>query len=210
VVGGNVSFYNESFGEAIYPTPVIGMLGLMPDVDDRLTSDFKTEDDRILLLGETRDELGGSEYMKVIRDKVAGRPPAIDWDAENALVKLLTQAASKHILSSAHDLSEGGLAVALAESCMQGGIGARVNMGEVAEPHVTLFSETQARALVSVTPENLEAFKMMASDLGVPVREIGLVGGDSVRVAGAFELDLAQIKEVYDTALEKMIAGAHH
>jgi phosphoribosylformylglycinamidine synthase len=93
---------------------------------------------------------------------------------------------------------------------MQGGIGARVNMGEVTEPHVTLFSETQARALVSVTPENLEAFKMMASDLGVPVREIGLVGGGSVRVAGAFELNLAQIKEVYDTALEKMIAGAHH
>ncbi|MHB8895903.1 MAG: phosphoribosylformylglycinamidine synthase subunit PurL [Candidatus Geothermincolia bacterium] len=210
VVGGNVSFYNESFGEAIYPTPVIGMLGLMPDVEDRVTSSFKNMDDRIMLLGETHDELGGSEYLKVIHGKVAGRPPAVDWDAETALVKLLTEAASQHLLASAHDLSEGGLAVALAESCMQGGHGARVDIPEILEPHVMLFSETQARALVSVSPENLAAFQELAGKLGVPLREIGLVGGDTVRVAGAFELGLARIKEVYDTALEKMVAGAHH
>lgn len=210
VVGGNVSFYNESFGEAILPTPVIGMLGLMPKVEDRITSDFKAESDRILLLGETADELGGSEYLKVIHGKVAGKPPAIDWPAEKALIELMTQAASKHLVASAHDLSEGGLAVALAESCMQGGLGARVSLPETLEPHVMLFSETQARALVSIASDDLNAFLGLADKIGVPVKEIGLVGGDSVRVAGAFDLDLGEIREVYDTALEKMAAGAHH
>jgi phosphoribosylformylglycinamidine synthase subunit PurL len=210
VVGGNVSFYNESFGEAIYPTPVIGMLGVMPDVEDRVTSDLKKESDVLLLLGETRDELGGSEYLKVLHGKVAGRPPAIDWDAENALVKCLTEAASRHLLASAHDLSEGGLGVALAESCMQGGLGASVKLPDGLPPHVALFSETQARALVSVAESDLEAFKELAGGLGVPASEIGTVGGDSLKVEGLIDLDLERMKSVYDGALEKMIAGAQH
>jgi phosphoribosylformylglycinamidine synthase subunit PurL len=210
VVGGNVSFYNESFGEAIYPTPVIGMLGVMPDVDDRVTSGFNKEGDRVLLLGETRDELGGSEYLKVMHGKVAGKPPAIDWDAEIALVKCLTEGASRHLLASAHDLSEGGLGVALVESCMQGSLGASVALAGGLAPHVELFSETQARALVSVSESDLDAFTELAGSLGVPVSAIGAVGGDTVRVEGALELDLAKVKAVYDGALEKMIAGAHH
>jgi phosphoribosylformylglycinamidine synthase len=209
-VGGNVSFYNESFGEAIYPTPVIGMLGLMEDVDDRVASAFKAEGDKVLLLGETRDELGGSELLKVLHDRVAGKPPAVDWDAEKALIRFLTKAARAHLLASAHDLSEGGLAVALAESCLQGDIGAEVELPEGLRRHVALFSESQARALVSVAPENLTALTEMADDIGVPVRVLGTVCGRELKVEGAFDLALEEMSNVYETALEKMIAGAHH
>ena len=210
VVGGNVSFYNESFGEAIFPTPVIGMLGLLEDVDDRMVSAFLSEGDKVLLLGDTADELGGSEYLKVIHDKIAGVSPAIDWPAEKALIECLTGAASAHLLISAHDLSEGGLAVALAESCLQGGIGAEVEIpGELA-PVTALFSETQARALVSVAPDKLDAFTAMARQKGVPVHALGTVGGDSLSVEGAFVLPLEEMRDIYDNALEKMIAGAHH
>lgn len=210
VVGGNVSFYNESFGEAVYPTPVIGMLGLIPDVEDRMTSGFKAENDRILLLGRTRDELGGSEYLKVLHGKVAGKPPAVDWPAETALVEFLVEAAAAHMLSSAHDLSEGGLGVALAESCLQGGLGARVDLGEELPAHVALFSESQGRVLASVSPGDLNAVLGLADKHGVPVRELGTVGGDSIRVAGVMGVALGEARELYDGALEKMVAGASH
>ena len=210
VVGGNVSFYNESFGEAIYPTPVIWMLGLLEDVDDRVVSAFVREGDKVLLLWETRDELGGSELLKVLHDKVAGKPPAVDWDAEKALIGVLTRGAKAHLLSSAHDLSEGGLAVALAESCLQGDIGAEVELPGGLAPHVALFSESQARVLVSVAPENITALTEMADDCGVPVTVLGTTGGRTVKVEGAFDLSLEEASSVYESALEKMIAGAHH
>ncbi len=210
VVGGNVSFYNESFGEAIYPTPVIGMLGLLDDVNNRVTSKFKSEGDRILLLGETREDLGGSEYLKVLHKRVEGKPPAIDWDAEKALIECLTRAAASHLLASAHDLSEGGLGVALAESCIWGGVGAKIELPEGNAPHMALFSETQARALVSVSSENLVEFIETADGLGVPVRVLGAVGGDALNVDGILDFALDEMKVIYDTALERMVAGAHH
>ena len=209
VVGGNVSFYNESFGEAIYPTPVVGMLGLLGDVDNRVGSAFVRGGDLVVLLGETKDELGGGEYLKVIHGKVAGSPPAIDWQAEKGLIKCLTRAAGSNIVSSAHDLSEGGLAVALAESCIQGGTGAGVQLSGGLPPHVMLFSESQSRVLVSVQPAKLEALKEIAGRLGVPLEVIGRTGGDSVDVEGAFSAPLEEIKDVYENSLERMIAGAH-
>ncbi|MBU4193985.1 MAG: phosphoribosylformylglycinamidine synthase subunit PurL [Actinomycetia bacterium] len=210
VVGGNVSFYNESFGEAIYPTPVIGMLGLLDDVADRVGSSFAADGDHIVLLGQTGDELGGSEYLKVLHGTVAGRPPAVDWAAEKALVECLTRAASARLLSSAHDLSEGGLAVALAESCLQGDIGASVEIPGGLPPHVAAFSESQSRALVSVKRENLSALEEIAGEAGVPVQVIGTTGGDRLEAAGAFSLTLSEMKSTYEEALEQMIAGAHH
>ena len=209
VVGGNVSFYNESFGEAIYPTPVVGMLGLLGDVDNRVGSAFVRGGDLVLLLGETKDELGGGEYLKVTHGKVAGSPPVIDWQAEKGLIKCLTQAAGSNIVSSAHDLSEGGLAVALAESCIQGGTGASVKLSGGLPPHVMLFSESQSRVLVSVQPAKLEALKEIAGRLGVPLEVIGRTGGDRVDVEGAFSAPLEEIKDVYENSLERMIAGAH-
>jgi len=210
VVGGNVSFYNESFGEAIYPTPVVGMLGLLDDVDDRVGSAFIREGDLVALLGETKDELGGSEYLKVIHGKVAGSPPSIDWDAEKGLIRCLTRAAEANLLSSAHDLSEGGLAVALSESAIQGGTGAGVKLAGDLPLHVLLFSESQSRALVSLEPGKLEALKEIAARLGVPLEVIGRTGGDNLEVEGAFSIPLEKMKDVYMNSLEKMIAGAHH
>jgi phosphoribosylformylglycinamidine synthase II len=210
VVGGNVSFYNESFGEAIYPTPVIGMLGLLDDVDRRLGSAFVREGDLVVLLGETKDELGGSEYLKVIQGKVAGPPPSIDWSAERGLIECLTRAAGSGMLASAHDLSEGGLSVALAESCIQGGTGAGVKLAGDLPLHVLLFSESQSRALVSVQPAKIESLEAIAGELGVPLEVIGRTGGDSLEVEGAFLVSLEEIEDVYVNSLEKMIAGAHH
>jgi len=208
VVGGNVSFYNESFGEAIYPTPVVGMLGLLEDVDNHVGSGFTAEGDTVVLLGGTRDELGGSEYLKVIHDKVGGRPPSIDWEAEKGLIKCLTSAASERLLSSAHDLSEGGLAVALAESCLQGGMGARVEMAGDLKPYVLCFSESQGRALVSVPPDRLAALRNIASGLGVPLAVLGRTGGDSLVVEGVLSLSLEEMRDVYENSLERMITGA--
>jgi len=210
VVGGNVSFYNESFGEAIYPTPVVGMLGLLDDVDDRVGSAFIREGDLVALLGETKDELGGSEYLKVIHGKVAGSPPSIDWDAEKGLIRCLTRAAEANLLSSAHDLSEGGLAVALSESVIQGGTGAGVKLAGDLPLHVLLFSESQSRALVSLEPGKLEALKEIAARLGVPLEVIGRTGGDNLEVEGAFSIPLEKMTDIYMNSLEKMIAGAHH
>ena len=210
VVGGNVSFYNESFGEAIYPTPVVGMLGLLDDVDDRVGSAFIREGDLVALLGETKDELGGSEYLKVIHGKVAGSPPSIDWDAEKGLIRCLTRAAEANLLSSAHDLSEGGLAVALSESSIQGGTGAGVKLAGDLPLHVLLFSESQSRALVSLEPGKLEALKEIAARLGVPLEVIGRTGGDNLEVEGAFSIPLEKMTDIYMNSLEKMIAGAHH
>jgi phosphoribosylformylglycinamidine synthase subunit PurL len=209
VVGGNVSFYNESFGEAIYPTPVIGMLGLLEDAGARVTSAFEREGDHVLLLGDTADELGGSEYLKVIHSEVAGRPPALDWEAEKALQKCLVRAAEAGLVTSAHDLSEGGLAVALAESCLQGGTGAHLELPGTLAPHVALFSESQSRAVVSVPAQSLADFEDIAAELDVPLHILGTTGGTALEIKGMLRLTLEEMSEVYETALEKMVAGAH-
>ena len=210
VTGGNVSFYNESFGEAIYPTPVVGMLGILEEVDHRVGSAFTGNGLKVVLLGATRAELGGSEYLKVIHNKVAGRPPALNWEAEKSLQGLLVEAAGEGLLSSAHDLSEGGLGVALAECCVNGGFGARVSLEGPLPAHVELFSESQSRALVSVAPEKLAALEERAAGRGVVMRVMGETGGDSLRVEGVLSLTLQEMEEAYLTSLERMIAGAHH
>ncbi|MCJ7745709.1 MAG: AIR synthase-related protein [Actinobacteria bacterium] len=164
----------------------------------------------MVLLGETKDELGGSEYLKVIHGKIAGPPPSVDWDAEKGLIKCLIRAAASGLLSSAHDLSEGGLAVAVAESSIQGGTGAGVKLAGGLPLHVLLFSESQSRALVSVQPAKLEALEKIAGELGIPLEVIGETGGDSLEVEGAFSIPLEKLEDIYTNSLEKMITGAHH
>lgn len=206
IVGGNVSFYNESFGEAIYPTPVLGMLGLIEAAECRLTSAFSGEGHAIVLLGTTNDEFGGSEYMKVIHDgMVLGTPPQLDLSAEKAMHSVVLEAAAERILRSAHDLSEGGLAVALAESCIQGGIGASVRLSGTAPVHVALFSESQSRMLVSLMHSDLERLESIAADAGVPYEVIGETGGRELSFDGLFSLSLPRMEDVYANALERML-----
>jgi phosphoribosylformylglycinamidine synthase len=154
--------------------------------------------------------MGGSEFLKVIDDKVAGRPPALDWEAEKALQKCLVRASSAGLVTTAHDLSEGGLAVALAESCLQGGTGVHLELPGTLPPHVALFSESQSRALVSVPAERLADFEDIAAELDVPIHILGTTGGTSLEIKGMLKLSLDEMRAVYDTALERVIAGAHH
>ncbi|HHV63312.1 MAG TPA: phosphoribosylformylglycinamidine synthase subunit PurL [Firmicutes bacterium] len=178
VISGNVSFYNEAEGVAIYPTPVVGMAGLLPDVGLTVTQGFKTEGDLIVLLGATGPDMGGSDYLKVIHGVVAGRPPRLDLEAESRVQACCRDAARRGLLSSAHDCAEGGLAVALTESCISGGVGAHIALRDSDMRHdFLLFSESQGRIVVSLPEKNLGELEGLARHHGVPFEVIGRVGG---------------------------------
>lgn len=205
VIGGNVSLYNENAKGAIYPTPVIGMVGLVDDVDHITTQSFKNEGDVILLLGETKAELGGSEFQKLLHGVTEGRPPALDLEVERKLQQGLLSSIRKGFVASAHDLSEGGLAAALAESCISGSLGAEVELTTALRADIALFSESQSRVIVSVKPENKEALKQELRSYGVPVQEIGKVGGQhlSIRVNGqsAVASSVEELQSVWKDAI---------
>ena len=157
VIGGNVSLYNETNGTAVFPTPVVGMVGLIEDLNHITTQAFQTEGDLIYLLGTTKAEFGGSELQKLVKGDYSGKAPEIDLDTERNLQRQLLEAIRSGYVASAHDLSEGGLAVALAESVLSGKKGAKVRIS--GEPVVDLFSESQSRFLVSVKWEHQTAFE---------------------------------------------------
>jgi len=183
VIGGNVSLYNENARGAIYPTPVVGMVGLVHDVNHVTTQGFKSEGDVIFLLGETFAELGGSEFQLVMHGVTEGRPPKLDLAAEKRLLRSLLSAIQGGLVRSAHDLSEGGLAVALAESCISGDVGANVDWAvDGLRTDVALFSESQSRVIVTCTPEQADALQLHFVEEGVPVTRIGTVGGTKLNV----------------------------
>ena len=200
VTGGNVSFYNETLGRAVHPTPVIGMLGVLEDATAAVGVAFRARGDVLALLGLTDpDDFGGGAYAAVINGALGGSPPHLDLEREGALHRLLAQAAAQRLLSSAHDLSGGGLAVALAESALAGGLGFRLTAAEpVVERHRWLFSESPSRALVSLAPENLDRLRAAAAALGVPMTPLGEVGGDTLD-CGGFEVALAEAAAAHAT-----------
>lgn len=184
VIGGNVSLYNENAKGAIYPTPVIGMVGLVHDTAHITTQGFKAEGDVIVLVGgETKAELGGSELQYAVLGKTEGRPPAIDLALEKKVLDGVLSAIQGGLVASAHDLSEGGLAVALAESCISGGgLGAVVNVETALRADHALFSESQSRILLSAKPEQAAALKSLLAERGVASVELGTVGGSSLTI----------------------------
>jgi phosphoribosylformylglycinamidine synthase len=193
VIGGNVSLYNENARGAIYPTPVIGMVGLVHDVEHVTTQAFKAAGDVIFLLGETYAELGGSEFQLVVHGVTEGRPPVIDLQVEKTLQKAVLSAIQGGLVASAHDLSEGGLAVALAESAISGGLGANVDWTVSGlRNDVALFSESQSRLLLTCRPDQADALQMHLVEEGVRVSRIGTVGGQklNVTVNGSVALDV--------------------
>ena len=150
ITGGNVSLYNETDGLAIYPTPIIGVVGVIEDAERVVSRTFKQAGDEVVLLGDAYGELGGSEYLKVIHGLVQGQPPDLDLGKERALIALLTQAAASGLLRSAHDCSDGGLAVTLAECTFDtGGIGVTADLPREASLAAALFGESASRAVVS-------------------------------------------------------------
>lgn len=205
VIGGNVSLYNENAKGAIYPTPVVGMVGLVHDVDHITTQDFKNEGDVILVLGDTLAELGGSEFQAVVHGVTEGRPPQIDLDTEKRLLEAVLGAIQQGLVQSAHDLAEGGLAVALAESCISGNVGAKVQLETSLRPDVALFSETQSRILLSASPSQAAELEQFIASRGVPVANIGVVTGTTleVQVNGAATLNrpVAGLKQVWEDVI---------
>jgi phosphoribosylformylglycinamidine synthase len=199
VTGGNVSLYNQTGATAIHPTPVIGVLGVHDDVTKRLAAGFAAAGAEVVLLGRTSQEFGGSAWAEVVHQHLGGRPPAVDLDAERQLAILVTAAASAGVLASAHDLSDGGLAIALAEACLYGGRGCAVALR--GDAFTALFSESAARALVSVVPGREREFAALADEHGVPVTVLGVTTGDSLTVEGVFRVPLTELKQVWSGTL---------
>ena len=218
ITGGNVSLYNETDGRAIYPTPVIGVVGVLEHADRVVTRRFQAAGDVIVLLGEGRGELGGSEYLKTVHGLVRGVPPALDLAAERALQALLVELAAARLMRSAHDCSDGGLAVTLAECCFDtDGIGADVSIDRLAVARTesvnraaALFGESASRVVVSAAPEAVSEVVRRASAAGVPSRIIGRTGGRSLRIAVggdvAVDVTLADAERAWSDAVQRYFA----
>ena len=199
VTGGNVSFYNQTGETPIHPTPVVGVLGVHADVTRRVAIGPRTEGAAIVLLGRTSAEFGGSAWAQVTHGHCGGRPPEVDLAAEAALARVLTAAAADGLLEAAHDLSEGGLAIALAECCLDQGLGCQVALP--GDPFTQLFSESAARAVVAVRPGSERAFAALAARHGVPASELGVAGGDSLVVQGCFDIPVDEIAAAHQGPL---------
>jgi phosphoribosylformylglycinamidine synthase len=209
-----VSLYNETDGSAIYPTAVIGVVGLLDQADRVLTRCFKNSGDVIVLIGEGSGELGGSEFLKVIYGVVAGQPPALDLERERAIQDLLVGLASAGVVRSAHDCSDGGVAVAIAECCFEtDGLGADVaidalaaSKGSSLNEAAALFGESASRVVVSARPDRVAELLQQAATLGVPARVIGEVGGARLKIAVggrmAVDLAVADAEQVWASAIE--------
>ena len=197
VTGGNVSFYNQTGETAIHPTPIVGVLGVIDDVTRRTRSAFAAEGDSLLLLGETRDEFGGSEWAHVEHAHLGGLPPRVDLERERLLAEILIAASRDGMLSAAHDLSDGGLIQAVVESALRGGHGVRLSLTEEIDPFVALFSESAGRAVVAVPRSEEQRFTKLCEARGLPCARIGAVGGDAVEVGGEFAIPLAELRAAH-------------
>jgi phosphoribosylformylglycinamidine synthase len=214
VTGGNVSLYNESPTGAIYPTPVVGVVGVLDDVSLAIGSAFRATGDAIILLGTNTDEIGGSEYLKVIHGLVAGDAPAVDLKAERALQEAVLEMTANRLLSSAHDCAEGGLAACLAE-CAIGGetnFGLDVELAGTIATAPLLFGEAHGRIVVSCVPSCVERVLAIADKHGVPVAEIGAVGesGANVRFimrtpTVTIDVPVHDLEEVWSTAIPRLM-----
>ncbi len=202
VTGGNVSFYNQTGDTPILPTPVVGVLGVIDDIRRRVTQGFIQDGDHVLLLGETREELSGSTWADVVHDHLGGRPPVVDLAAEQALAALLRDAAQRGLLTAAHDLSDGGLAMALVEGCLSRDVGVHV---ELDDPFVDLFSESSARAIVVVAEDRHDDLVALAEEHGVELSSIGRTGGDAFEVAGQFEVPLVELRADWEATLPAVL-----
>ncbi len=211
VTGGNVSFYNQTGGTAILPTPVIGVMGLFDDVERRTPSGFRAADDAVYLLGDTADEFGGSAWSWIVHRHLGGAPPAVDLQREAVLATVLVAGAREGLLTSAHDVSDGGLAITLAEMCLRFGFGARIDVSQVGDPFVALFSETAGRAVVAVPALHEQRFIELCAAGELPCRRIGVVAsaGEAagLEVAGVLALPLEQLRAAHEDTLPALLGS---
>jgi len=218
VVSGNVSFYNERPGASVFPTPMIGMVGVLGDVTRRVPAGFQVPGDAIVVLGHCNGALGGSQYLSWMSGEVYGAPPRVDLAAERALVDFLVEAAGRGLLRSAHDVSEGGLAVALVESALAGPerVGLRADLSPLSrrvDAVQLFFAEDQGRAVVSCDPARLEELRHLAAKRGVPAEAVGAVGerGGAVRIGvngSTVERPVGRLAEIYERAIPRRMERA--
>ena len=210
VTGGNVSFYNESPDTAVYPTPTIGMVGLVEDLKHVTTSFFKDDDDLIYLLGEDKEELGGSEYAKVIHNTVAGESPTIDLNKEKNLQDGLLSLIKKGLIKSAHDVSEGGIVAALAECCIinqEKQIGCDVEIPIKTRKDFSLFSESQSRIIISVSKDKYLELESELKSSDVKFIKLGNVTGNKLNLKNLFEVDIKEISDIYYNTIPGIMSG---
>jgi phosphoribosylformylglycinamidine synthase II len=207
ITGGNVSFYNESAGQAIYPTPVVGVLGVLEDVTAAVGSGFPRAGLEVWLLGETRADFGGSAWQRLSGGRLEGRPPALDLAAEARLHGLLVGLAAGGLVAGAHDLSEGGLALALVEAVLAEGVGAGIELPGSVPPLAMLVSESPSRALLAVEPARSTDVAALAASAGVPAARIGSTGGGRLAIAGVLDLDVETLRERYEGAIPRALVG---
>jgi phosphoribosylformylglycinamidine synthase II len=210
VTGGNVSFYNESPDTAVYPTPTIGMVGLVEDLKHITTSFFKDEGDVIYLLGEDKEELGGSEYAKVIHNKVAGESPTINLDEEKKLQDTLLNLIRTGLIKSAHDISEGGIVSAIAECCIinqEKQIGCEVEIPVKSRKDFSLFSETQSRIIISISKDKILDLERELKPTSVMFTKLGVVAGSSLKLKNLFDVNISELSDIYYNTIPGIMAG---
>ena len=208
VTGGNVSFYNEYNGQPILPTPTIGMVGLLDDIENRVTSGFKQTGDLIFLIGETKEELGASYAHFLLTGRDEGQVPEIDLKTARRLNDFLVKTASLGLMKSAHDCSEGGLSIALAECAVSGGLGFRAELPSGPSTAAAFFGESQNRVVVSVSADKVEGLKKLASEYELPLSQLGSVGGElfSLSQEGAkIEFSIKELTDLYFNSLPEMV-----
>lgn len=208
VTGGNVSFYNEDPGRAVYPTPTIGMVGMINNVDHITTQWFKNAGDMIVLVGTCRDDLGGSEYLKTIHGKITGDAPYLNLEEEKRVQQFVLAAIHAGLVNSAHDVSDGGLAVCLAECCITNPdtiFGCTVELQADIRPDSLWFGESQSRIAVSLPGDKHAAFEKLAAEHGVPINVLGEVTGGQFQLKNVCDLDPRQLKDAYYTCLPKLM-----
>jgi phosphoribosylformylglycinamidine synthase len=210
VVSGNVSFYNESPSGPIHPTPIIGMLGVLPDAARHAGIAFRAEGDSVLLAGELEPagSLGGSEYLAVCHGIEAGRPPRLDLERELALQTAVRRIVLEGLASAAHDCADGGLAVALAECCIAGGVGARLRLpGKVSAE--ALFGEAPSRVVLAVPAENVPKVVNLLAAAGIPHAALGQVEGERLLIEGAGDLAVATLEATWERTIPAALGSSH-
>jgi phosphoribosylformylglycinamidine synthase len=207
VVSGNVSLYNETMGGAIPPTPAIGGVGLIADVADMATIALKQDGHLLLLLGAEAGHLGQSTYMQVMLDSLEGAPPPVDLDAERRTGDMVRALIKAGAVGAVHDVSDGGLLVALAEMALAGNRGVTLEFAPGGIPaHAAWFGEDQARYVVAASPDKADAIHKAAAVAEVPVRVLGTVGGDAIALEGETPLPLSALKAAHEDWLPRFMA----
>jgi len=200
-----VSFHNESKEKAIFPTPTIGMLGIIEDINNIMSADFKNPGDVIIVIGENKKEIGGSEYLKIIHQQIIGEAPDISADLEKQLIDLILKLIHKKLVTAVHDISEGGIAIALAEMSIQSKIlGVKVNIDDTTAG--SIFGESQSRVVVTLPQDNIEEFKNIIKHTDLVYKEIGCVLENTFTIENVITTDVSALTEVYENALPTILS----